>query len=56
MKGHPMRHSAALAAATLFLLMGILNGCAYLVRSDEIVSGPQKPVWCNIEANRRLTK
>jgi hypothetical protein len=37
MERHSLRHPSALAAAALFLLIGILNGCAYLVRSATIV-------------------
>jgi hypothetical protein len=37
MERHSLRHPSALAAAALFLLIGVLNGCAYLVRSATIV-------------------
>jgi hypothetical protein len=33
MKRHPFQHRSALAIAALVLLMGVLGGCAYLVRS-----------------------
>ena len=34
---HPLRDSAALAAAALVLLMGVLNGCAFLAREATTV-------------------
>jgi len=36
MARHPVKHVSALAAAALFLLMGVLVGCAYLVRQGQI--------------------
>jgi hypothetical protein len=37
MKRHSLQHPSALAAAALFLLMGVLDSCAYLVRSATTV-------------------
>ena len=37
MEGHPIGHPSALATAALILLMGLLNGCAYLVRQGQVV-------------------
>jgi hypothetical protein len=37
MERHSLRHPSVPAAAALFLLIGVLNGCAYLVRSATIV-------------------
>jgi hypothetical protein len=37
MKRHPLLHPPALTVATLVLLMGVLGGCAYLVRSATLV-------------------
>jgi hypothetical protein len=37
MKRHPLRHPPALATAALFLLLGVLNSCAYLARSATTV-------------------
>ncbi len=37
MERHSLRHPSALAAAALVLLVGALNGCAYLVRSATTV-------------------
>jgi hypothetical protein len=36
MERHPLRHPSALATAALVLLMGALNGCAYLVRQGQV--------------------
>ncbi len=36
MERHPLQHPSALAIAALFLLMGVLNGCAYLVRQAQV--------------------
>jgi hypothetical protein len=37
MKRHPLQHPPALTIAALILLMGVLAGCAYLVRSATTV-------------------
>jgi hypothetical protein len=37
MKRHPLQHPPALITAVLVLLMGVLSGCAYLVRSATLV-------------------
>ena len=37
MNRHPLRHPPAPTTAALFLLMGVLGGCAYLVRSATLV-------------------
>jgi hypothetical protein len=36
MERHPLQHPRALAIAVLFLVMGVLNGCAYLVRQGQV--------------------
>jgi hypothetical protein len=36
MKRHSLQHPSALAVAALVLLMGLLNGCAYLVRQGQV--------------------
>jgi len=36
MERHRFKHPSALVIAALFLLMGVLNGCAYLVRQGQV--------------------
>jgi len=56
MERHPLQHPSALAIAALFLFMGVLNGCAFLVREAQVaymnVNGAFSDKDLEIEINR----
>ncbi len=60
MERYPLWHPSALAIAALFLLMGVLNGCAYLVRQGQVaymkVNAQLSDQELEIEINRSFVE